>query len=151
MTIAHLHHDNTNVFGIKITGKLTTEEIEAFLPELEKAAKAAPGRLRLLLDLTEMHGADMKSEWETFEFLKDHIHDIQLIAIVGAHAWEKIMSEIVTGSIFVEAPTFYFAADHLENAWQFLIKAPAPRHIPKQRYVDSNKGLFTKHGSPNYL
>jgi hypothetical protein len=53
--------------------------------------------------------------------------------------------------VFVEALTLYFDAKDLEHAWEFLMKAPTPRHIVPKRYIESNKGLFTKHGSPNYL
>lgn len=151
MGIQRIRHENTNVFGFKVIDKLSTEDIEDFLPEIENAIRDTNGKIRLLIDLTQMHGADIKSEWDIFEFLRTHVHDIQLIAIVGAHSWEKIMSEIVSGSIFVEAPTLYFTAENIENAWQFLMKAPPPQHVRLQKYVQSNKGLFTSHGSPNYI
>ncbi|MFH1837472.1 MAG: STAS/SEC14 domain-containing protein, partial [Candidatus Omnitrophota bacterium] len=93
MGVKKIHHEHTNVFGFEITGKLTSEEIEEFLPEIEKAIEEANKKLRLLVDVTKMHGANIKSEWEIFEFLKKHIKDVQLIAIVGAHSWTKVMSE----------------------------------------------------------
>ena len=151
MGIQKIHHDNTSAFGFEIDGKLTTGEIEAFLPEMEKAVSLGNGKLRLLVDITKMHGANIKSEWEIFEFLKKHIKDIQLIAIVGAHSWTKVMSEILSESIFVEAPTLYFKPNEIEHAWGWLTKAPGPKHVRVQRYVDSNKGLFTKYSSPDYI
>lgn len=151
MGIKRLRHENTNVFGIELEGKVHTNEIEAFAPEIEAAVQETRGRLRLLVDITKMHGADIKSEWDIFEFLREHIKDIQLIAIVGAHSWEKIMSEIVTGSVFVEAPTLYFQPEQIEEAWQFLMKAPTPKYFPARKYIDSDKGLFTKYTSPDYI
>jgi hypothetical protein len=151
MGIQRIHHENTNVFGFEITGKLTTKEIEDFLPEMEKAVKETNGRLRLLVDVTKMQGANIKSEWEIFEFLKKHIKDIQLIAIVGAHSWTKVMSEILAESIFVEAPTLYFKPGEIEDAWTFLMKAPTPKYVQVRRYIESDKGLFTKHSSPDYI
>ena len=126
-------------------------EIEEFLPEMEKAVSQSNGKFRLLIDVTKMHGANIKSEWEIFEFLKKHIKDIQLIAIVGAHSWTKVMSEILSESIFVEAPTLYFKPDQIEAAWNWLTKAPGPRHVRVKRYIDSDKGLFTKYSSPDYI
>ncbi|MFC1479967.1 STAS/SEC14 domain-containing protein [Candidatus Omnitrophota bacterium] len=151
MAIQKIHHEHTSVFGFEITGKLTTKEIEEFLPEMEKASREAKKKLRLLVDVTKMQGANIKSEWEIFEFLKKHIKDIQLIAIVGAHSWTKVMSEILAESIFSEAPTLYFKPEEIEHAWKWLTTTPAPKHIRVRRYIDSNKGLFTKYSSPDYI
>ena len=140
MGIQKIHHEHTSVFGFGITGKLTTEEIEEFLPEMEKATKEAKKKLRLLVDVTRMQGAKIKSEWEIFEFLRKHIKDIQLIAVVGAHSWTKVMSEILAESIFVEAPTVYFKPEEIEDAWKWLTIAPPPKHIRVRRYIDSDKG-----------
>jgi len=151
MGIQRIRHENTNVFGIEIAGKLAAKEIEEFLPEMESAVKDMDGRLRLLLDVTKMQGVNIKSEWEIFEFLRKHIKDIQLIGIVGAHSWAKVMSEILAESIFVEAPTLYFKPEEIEEAWVFLTKAPPPQYVRVRRYVKSDKGLFTKHSSPDYI
>ncbi|MDP8264629.1 MAG: STAS/SEC14 domain-containing protein [Candidatus Aceula lacicola] len=151
MSIKRIHHENTNVFGFEIIEKLTTNEIDNFLPSMEKAIEDSNGKLRLLINVTKMKNADIKSEWETFEFLRKHVHDIQIIAIVGAHSWEKVMSEIISESIFAETPTLYFKPEDIENAWGFLMKAPPPKYVHVSKYVESNKGLFTKHGSPHYI
>ena len=151
MSIQQIYHEHTSVFGFEITGKLTPGEIEGFLPEMEKAFKEANKKLRLLVDVTKMDGADIKSEWEIFEFLRKHIKDVELIAIVGAHSWTKIMSEILAESIFVGAPTVYFKTEEIEPAWKWLTTAPHPKHTKVIRYVDSDKGLFTKYSSPDYI
>ena len=75
MGIQRIHHENTSVFGFEITGKLTAQEIEDFLPELEREVEGAKGKLRLLVDVTKMEGANIKSEWEIFEFLKDKSYE----------------------------------------------------------------------------
>lgn len=151
MSIQKIFHEHTSVFGFEIIGKLKKDEVETFLPEMEKAVKDNYKNLRLLIDVTKMEGADIKSEWEIFEFLKEHIKDIQLIAIVGAHSWTKIMSEILVESIFVEAPALYFRAEEIEQAWKWLTTAQPPRHVKVARYIHSEKGLFTKYGSPDYI
>jgi nitrate reductase NapE component len=151
MGIQRICHENTNVFGFEVIGKLTPHDVEAFFPEMENAIKETNGKFRLLIDVTKMEGANVKSEWEIFEFLKKHISAIQLIGIVGAHSWTKVMSEIITESVFVDAPTLYFKPEEIEQAWMFLMKAPPPKYVEPRRYLDSDKGLFTKHGSPNYI
>ncbi len=151
MGIQKIHHEHSNVFGFEITGKLTAKEIEEFLPELEKAVEDANKKLRLLVDSTKMTGAKIKSEWEIFQFLKKHMKDIQLIAIVGAHSWTKVMNEILIESVFGESPALYFKSEEIEEAWKWLTTAVSPKHVRVQRYVDSDKGLFTKYSSPDYI
>ncbi|MBU0570498.1 MAG: STAS/SEC14 domain-containing protein [Candidatus Omnitrophica bacterium] len=151
MGIEKIHHEHTSVFGFKITDKLTTGEIKTFLPEMEDAFSRAHNKLRLLIDVTEMHNAGLKAEWEIFEFLKKHIKGIEYIAIVGAHSWIKIMSEVLADSIFVMAETRYFEPEETEDAWTWMTKAIHPRHIPVRRVIRSDKGLFTKYGSPGYI
>jgi hypothetical protein len=151
MGIQKIEHEHTSVFGFEITGKLTASEVEAFFPEMEKAVKDAGKKLRLLVDVTRMEGANIRSEWDIFEFMKKHMKDIELIAIIGAHSWTKIMSEILVESVFVEAPTLYFKPGEIEKAWKWLTTAPRPQHVKVARYIDSDKGLFTKYSSPDYI
>jgi DNA topoisomerase VI subunit B len=149
--INKLHHEHTAVFGFAIEGKLSTEEIEGFLPEMEQAVVQANKKLRLLVDVSNMHGSEIKSEWEIFEFLKKHIKDIEYIAIVGSHSWTKVMSAILVESVFVEAKTRYFKTEEIEYAWEWLTKATHPQHIPVRRVINSNKGIFTNNSSPDYI
>lgn len=151
MGIKKLYHEHTSVFGFEIEGKLTVEEIEEFLPAMEEAVAQANKRLRLLVDVSAMHGANVKSDWDIFEFLKKHLRDIEYIALVGTHSWSKVMSAILVESVFVEAETRYFKTDEIEYAWKWLTGAPHPKHIPVRRVIDSDKGLFTKFSSPDYI
>ena len=151
MGINELDRRQKNVFGFEVIGKLTPEELQEFLPNMETAVIEANKRLRLLINVTQMQGANIKSEWEIFEFLKKHMQDIELIAIVGAHSWTKVMSEILAESIFVEAETRYFKPDEIDHAWTWLLNAAHPQHIPVRKVINSDKGLFTKYGSLGYI
>ena len=151
MGVRKLDCEHTTIFGFAITGKLTTQEIEGFLPEMEQAIARSKKKLRLLIDVSDMHGADIKSEWDIFEFLKKHFKDIEYIAIVGSHSWTKVMSAILVESIFVEVETRYFKSDEIEYAWEWLIKSVHPLHVPVRRVIYNDSGLFTKYGSPGYI
>ena len=151
MSINALDQRQNNVFAFEVKGKLTTEELQVFLPNMEKAVLEAKKKLRLLINVTEMQSANIKSEWEIFEFLKKHMENIEYIAIVGAHSWTKVMSEILAESIFVEAETRYFKPDEIDGAWTWLLNAAHPQNIPVRRVINSDKGLFTKYGSPDYI
>lgn len=151
MSIKAYNQRQRNVFGFEVTGKLTSKEIEEFLPEMESAVSGAKNKIRLLINVTEMHGANMKAEWEIFGFLKKHMQDIEYIAIVGAHSWTKVMSEILAESIFVEAETRYFKPDEIDHAWSWIINSAHPKHIPVRRVYKSDTTLFTQYGSDNYI
>jgi len=151
MSIEKYEPTHANVLGFAIEGKLTTEDIRDLLPEMEEAVRRAHKKLRLLIDVNEMHGANIKAEWELFEFLKHHMKDIEFIAIVGAHSWTKVMSEILADSVFVMAETRYFKAKEIDDAWTWLNTAAHPKHIPIRKVINSDKGLFTKYGSPDYI
>jgi len=151
MGLSQLHREGTAVFGFAITEKLTAEEIEGLLPKIEQAIAQSKNKLRLLIDVSGMQGADVRSEWDIFGFLKKHIKDIEYIAIVGSHSWTKVMSEILVESIFVEVETRYFKSDEIEYAWGWLINSVHPQHIPVRRVIYSDKGLFTKYSSPGYI
>ncbi len=151
MSIEKYEHKHDNILGLNVKGKLTAEDVQNFLPEMEASVKRAKNKLRLLIDAREMHGADMKSEWELFEFLKHHVKDIEYIALVSVHSWTKVMSEILAESIFIMAETRYFKAEEIDDAWTWLNTANHPSHIPVRRVITSNKGLFTKYGSPDYI
>lgn len=151
MGIAKIDHKFSNVFRFSVEGKLKAEDFQVFLPEMEKAVVDEKKKLRLLIDVTAMHGAEVKSEWEVFEFLKHHIKDIEYIAVVGAHSWVKVMSAVLAESVFVEAETRYFEGGEVEDAWTWLGKAMHPKHVPVRRVINSDKGLFTKYSSPDYI
>jgi len=151
MGIQALDRRQKNVFGFEVTGKLTPEELQEFLPTMETAILEAKKKLRLLINVTKMRGANIKSEWEIFEFLKKHIQDIELIAIVGSHSWSKVMSLIFGESVFTETDTRYFKSDEIDHVWTWLLTAAHPQHIPVRKVIYSNKGLFTKYSSPDYI
>ncbi|MBF0252703.1 MAG: STAS/SEC14 domain-containing protein [Candidatus Omnitrophica bacterium] len=151
MSIEKYDHKHDNILGFKVKGKLTAKDVQGFLPEMEKSVKLANKKLRLLIDAREMQGADIKSEWELFEFLKHHVKDIEYIALVAVHSWTKVMSELLAESIFIMAETRYFKSEEIDDAWTWLNTANHPSHIPVRRVITSDKGLFTKYASPNYI
>lgn len=150
MPISIINQANTHIFGFSVVGKLTSEDVQSIIPHLEAAIKPAKNKLRLFVQVTDMENAGLKSEWDVFSFLKQHVTDLELIAIVGAHGWEKTMSEVLSSSIFVLADTRYFEKDESEGAMQWLRTAAHPSHIPERRVIDSSQGLFTKYGSTNF-
>jgi hypothetical protein len=151
MSIHVLDFPNHHIFGFEVKGKLTDEDCEALLPQIEASIPPADHKLRLLVQVKDMEGAELASEWEIFSFLRHHVNDLELIAIVGAHSWTEIMSKVLAASVFVEAETRYFEANEYDDACLWLKTAAHPTHVPIRKVISSDDGLFTKYSSPNYM
>jgi hypothetical protein len=151
MGIKVFNQRQRNVFGFEVVGKLTPEELHEFSPNIEAAVVEAKEKIRLLIDVTKMDGANIKGEWKIFKFFKKHMEDIEYIAIVGAHSWTKTMSDILAESIFVEAETRYFKSDEIDGAWTWLTNAAHPKHIRIRKVAKSDSTGFTQYSSPDYI
>ena len=151
MSIQAFERGASNVFGFQVKGKLTPDEVQAFLPTMEETLRLSKKKVRFLIDVTGMEGANIKPEWEIFEFLKKHLERVEYIAIVGAHAWTKVMDEVLAGSVFAQIETRYFESKEIEDAWYWLFNAAHPSNVPVRRVINSDKGLFTKYSSPDYI
>jgi hypothetical protein len=79
------------LLGIKISGKLTKEDYEQFVPKVEELIKQH-GKLRVLLEMHDFHGWEMGALWEDIKFDVKHFSDIERLAMVGNSKWEKGMA-----------------------------------------------------------
>lgn len=77
--------------AIKLSGKLTKEDYQTFVPEIERLIKAH-GKLRLLVELVDFHGWELAALWEDIKFDMKHFGDIEKLALVGESKWEKGMA-----------------------------------------------------------
>ena len=109
---------NGQVVRIAVTGKLTTDDYDRFLPEIERAI-ALPGELRILLTLHDFHGWTAGALWEDLKFDIKHFNDINRLAIVGESKWQEGMSTFCKP--FTTAKINYFEKDQLAaaEAWIF--------------------------------
>ena len=58
------------VFGLKVTGRVTEDEVKTFEAQLKFAIDQRKKRpIGILADLTEMDGVDLKARWEELRFL----------------------------------------------------------------------------------
>ncbi len=80
-----------NVVAVSLTGKLTKEAYESFVPMTEELIRQH-GKIRLLVSLHDFHGWDAGALWEDMKFDVKHFNDIERLAIVGETKWEKGMS-----------------------------------------------------------
>jgi len=105
-----------NFIEIQITGKLTAEDYEEFIPELESLMKE--GKNRLLLELNDFHGWTAGALWEDTKFSFKHFRDLERIAIVGDKKWEKGMAAF--SKPFTAATIHYFDTTSLNEARNWI-------------------------------
>lgn len=106
-----------NIFAVRMSGRLTHEEYQAFLPELTKLIKRY-GKLSLLIELDQFEGADLAAMKDDFVFGVGNQDKFEKIAIVGDKLWERWGVNI--GKLFVDAEMKYFDKRVADEAWDWL-------------------------------
>ncbi len=119
--IERLRESNEKAFGFKVTGRVTAEEVEALLPQIEFAIKDRGKRtLGILADLSAMQGAEWKARWEEIRFLAKFGDHIERVAVVGGGKWEDVKAEILSGTVLIQAETRYYPSDDILHAWHWV-------------------------------
>lgn len=78
------------IVRIVINGKLTKEDYDLFVPEIERLIKMH-GKVRMLVELVDFRGWSAAAAWEDAKWGLKHLNNIDRLAIVGERKWEKGM------------------------------------------------------------
>ncbi|EMI52899.1 SpoIIAA family protein [Rhodopirellula sallentina] len=113
MSFQIIEHANGKIIEIAITGKLSAEAYEAFLPTIETKINEF-GKVRMLVILHDFHGWDAAALWEDIKFDWKHHSHIERLALVGESKWEKGMATFCKP--FTSADVQYFEQSQLEEA-----------------------------------
>lgn len=108
-----------NVVEIHLTGKLTAENYEEFVPTIEAAIREH-GKIRVLVVMHDFHGWSAGALWEDVKFDAKHFRDIERLALVGESKWEKGMS--VFCRPFTTAKIKYFDIAQVEQAREWVVE-----------------------------
>jgi hypothetical protein len=106
-----------NVLQFELTGKLTHEDYQKFVPAAEKLIEQH-GKVRILLIMRDFHGWEMAAMWDDLKFDVKHFSQIERLAMVGDRAWEKGMS--VFCKPFTTAKIRYFDISDLDEARKWI-------------------------------
>ncbi|MBS0204848.1 MAG: STAS/SEC14 domain-containing protein [Planctomycetes bacterium] len=98
---------------VQVTGKLTKEAYEEFVP-ITEAAIQKYGKVRILFIMHDFHGWDAGAVWEDLKFDLKHFTHIERLAIVGETKWEHGMA--IFCRPFTTAKMKYFDRTNLEQA-----------------------------------
>jgi len=81
------------------------------VPEFERLVREH-GKLRLLFDMTGLHGWEASAAWEDLKFGVKNFADIERLAMVGEKKWQQGMAAFCKP--FTKAAVHYF--DHADAA-----------------------------------
>jgi hypothetical protein len=119
--IERLKESGEKGIGFKVTGKLTAEEVEGFLPQMEFAIKDRGKKtIGILADLSAMKGAEWAARWDEIKFLSKYAEHIERVAVVGAGKWEDVKAEILAGTVLIQAETRYYPSSEILHAWHWV-------------------------------
>ena len=118
--------EDKNIFAFQAIGKLTAEDYDRFLPELEELIRKH-GRISLLVELVDFEGWDPKAAWEDFRFGLGHDRDFERIAIVGDTSWEKAM--VALANLVTRTRMRFFRREDIDQAWDWLETAAEPQAV----------------------
>ena len=109
-----IHEDaEGKVLVVRASGKLTKEDYEHFVPEVERLIQQH-GKIRMLFDMHDFHGWNAGALWADTKFAFKHFSDIERLAVVGEKAWEHGMA--VFCRPFTKAEVRYFDRSEADQA-----------------------------------
>ena len=109
--------EHGNVVNVMVTGRLTTDDYEHFVPEVERLIRKH-GKVRVLFDMHDFHGSTPGAMWEDIKFDARHFRDIERLALVGERKWEAGMASFCKP--FTSATIRYFDREQADEARQWL-------------------------------
>ena len=117
MPIEVNEQDNGKVLDVKVTGRLTKDDYERFVPEVERLI-TKHRKLRVLFDMHDFHGWSAGALWEDIKFDMKHVRDIDRLALVGDRKWEAGMAGFCRP--FTTATIRYFDRAQADEARRWL-------------------------------
>jgi hypothetical protein len=105
------------ILEVTVSGKLTEEDYQRFIPEFERMARQHR-KISMLFEMSEFDGWEVKAAWEDLKLGVKHRHDIERIAMVGEKKWQRWMAEF--SKPFTAAEVRYFDKAESERAVAWL-------------------------------
>ncbi|HEV3142389.1 MAG TPA: STAS/SEC14 domain-containing protein [Gemmataceae bacterium] len=121
-----LHEEaNGKILTVNLSGKLTKEDYQHFVPEIERLMKQH-GKVRMLVRMHDFHGWSAGAVWEDIKFDWKHFFDIERLALVGERRWEAGMAAFCRP--FTKATVRYFDESEASKAEEW-IRAGLPAEV----------------------
>lgn len=117
MSVALHHEVDGKLLNVRVSGKLTKEDYQRFVPEFEKLVDRH-GKIRVLFEMDDFHGWNAAALWEDIKLDFKHFNDIERIAMVGDKAWQEGMSFFCKP--FTTAEIRYFGHHEIDRARHWI-------------------------------
>jgi hypothetical protein len=140
--IERLKESQGSAIGFKVVGRITSDEVRAFEPQIEFVIRERKERpIGILADLSQMEGADWKARWNEMRFLQKYTDRIARMAVVGADKWEEVVAMVLVGTAVLQAETRYFTSPEIGLAWEWVRSSKNADRVPV-RTITLGSGLF---------
>jgi len=150
LMIERLMESSGGVIGFKAVGHVTVEDWERMEQQIGFLIHSRGKRpIGILIDFSETAGFDLAARWEEMRFLQKHNLNIARMAVVGAHAWEKISDMFVVAAALLQAETLYFQQSELRHAWHWVRTSKYACDLPPAR-ISAPDGIW-KDYVPEYM
>ena len=106
-----------NALGLRLQGKLTADDYDQFLPEIERVLEKHD-KVRLLIELKGVKGITPKALWKDLKFDIRHFRDIERLAVVGEEKWDEVLTTL--SKPFVGGEVKHFQPSELRSAWSWI-------------------------------
>jgi hypothetical protein len=115
-----LHEEaDGEVLVARLTGKLTREDYETFVPRLDELVEKH-GKIRILVEMHDFHGWTAGALWEDTKVAVKHFSDIERIALVGEARWQEGMAAFCKP--FTRADVRFFKLDEAVDARAWVLE-----------------------------
>ena len=144
-----------NTVAIRASGKLSHEDYQNFLPQLEEQIDELE-KVSLLFEFDNFTGWGLDAANDGYRFGMKHLTDFERIAMVGDKVWEHWMALMVK-PFLLSGEVSYFNRENLQDAWDWLRekqefeKAVEQLQAYKNIVVAVDFSLYSKHASKRAL
>ncbi len=109
---------DNDIIAVRASGKLTHEDYENFLPQLEAQLNTFKN-VSILFELDNFSGWELEAAKDDMKFGIEHYTDFDRLAIVGDKAWEHWMV-LIAKPFLLSSEIRYFDRENLQEAWDWL-------------------------------
>jgi hypothetical protein len=112
------------ILVVKLSGKLTREDYESLVPEVERLIQQH-GKLRMLVHMDGFQGWTMGALWQDIKFDIKHFSHIERLALGGDQKWQTGMAAFCRP--FTTATIRYFDESKRDEAFNWIMEGiPQP-------------------------
>jgi len=105
--------------GFKVSGKVTSEDYDVLLPQLDRAI-AASGKINMLVVMGGFEGwAGLEAAKADFELGTHQYRQVEKAAFIGEKKWQKWAIKMMD-PFTRRTEERFFEPDQLDEAWQWV-------------------------------